>query len=270
MTDFFDEITHFLGLFDDDPQCEEIKVDGEECCVSVFCSNLDEDLYSDDEFEQSEFRPHLEKRLDDEHHHRESDNLEILQVTSSSVQVQFPAITGGNLMYIEEKLYAKDSNDDLPWENAIILEGNEIFTLTGLKPSTAYRLRWQAPNKQFPDLMVSTKTQDEKKPKAIVTSFDFHSVTIAFDHFAPQGYQHGYFAMYKPAQGGRWTTVQQSPEDHASTSSDLPSITINGLLPRTKYMASVAIYSDYESRSHGKSTGIIEFETASKSLCFDF
>jgi len=54
----------------------------------------------------------------------------------------------------------------------------------------------------------------------------------------------------------RWSTVDQS-----AGQSDLPSITIAGLKPKTKYVARVAIYSDYQSRSHGKSTGIIEFET---------
>jgi hypothetical protein len=41
-------------------------------------------------------------------------------------QVQFPGITGGNLMYIEERLFKGDGHDSLghsstPWENAIIL-----------------------------------------------------------------------------------------------------------------------------------------------------
>ena len=41
--------------------------------------------------------------------------------------------------------------------NALSLqEGNEIFTLTGLKAKTTYRLRWQAPDKQYPDLVVET------------------------------------------------------------------------------------------------------------------
>ena len=96
-------------------------------------------------------------------------------MTSTSVQVQFPGITGGNLMYIEERLFRQfpengrnggaenggghgnGNGAEVPWENAIILEGNEIFTLTGLKPSTPYRLRWQAPDKQYEDVMVSTK-----------------------------------------------------------------------------------------------------------------
>ena len=64
-------------------------------------------------------------------------------------------------MYVEDRLFKGDGHDPFghsstPWENAIILEGNEIFTLTGLKAKTTYRLRWQAPNKQYPDLVVET------------------------------------------------------------------------------------------------------------------
>ena len=44
-------------------------------------------------------------------------------------QVQFPDISGGNLMYVMSELVDRK---DIPWENAIILEGNEIFTLTGI------------------------------------------------------------------------------------------------------------------------------------------
>ena len=40
------------------------------------------------------------------------------------------------------------------WENAILVEGNEIFTLTDLSPDTAYTLRWKAPDRQYPDVEV--------------------------------------------------------------------------------------------------------------------
>ena len=79
-------------------------------------------------------------------------NINLLQITSSSIQVQFPDITGGNLMYIETRLFGRK---DPPWENAILVEGNEIFTLTGLKPDTSYTLRWKSPDKQYPDIQVS-------------------------------------------------------------------------------------------------------------------
>ena len=69
-------------------------------------------------------------------------------------------------MYVEEKLFRKKKEhqhvgDDLqhvvPWENSIILEGNKIFTLTGLRPSTEYRLRWLAPDRKYADVMVNTR-----------------------------------------------------------------------------------------------------------------
>ena len=146
-------------------------------------------------------------------------NIEFLQITPTTVQVQFPGITGGNLMYVEARLYRPPPRES-PWQNAIILEGNKIFTLTGLRAGTRYRLRWQAPDRQYPDVEVSTQGEREtltnqthftsivrnsisqitlalnkKPPKAIVTGKTFDSVTLSFDHFAPDDYQHGYVAM---------------------------------------------------------------------------
>ena len=66
-------------------------------------------------------------------------------------------------MYVEEKLFRKKMDRGVadshvvPWENSIILEGNKIFTLTGLRASTEYRLRWLAPDRQYPDTMVTTR-----------------------------------------------------------------------------------------------------------------
>ena len=73
--------------------------------------------------------------------HVKSSNLQFLQITPTTVQVQFPDITGGNLKYVQERIFvnAQGQGKDVPWENAIILEGNEIFTLTGLEPRTNYR-----------------------------------------------------------------------------------------------------------------------------------
>jgi len=50
----------------------------------------------------------------------------ILQITPTTIQVQFPGTTGGNLMYLEERLFKGDGHDSsghttTPWENAIIL-----------------------------------------------------------------------------------------------------------------------------------------------------
>jgi hypothetical protein len=37
----------------------------------------------------------------------------------------------------------------------------------------------------------------EKPPKVIVTGKTFDSVTLSFDHFAPEDYHHGYIAMVR-------------------------------------------------------------------------
>ncbi len=64
-------------------------------------------------------------------------------------------------MYLESRLYRPPPRD-APWENALILEGNKIFTLTGLRAGTQYRLRWQAPDRQYPDVTVSTHGEKTK------------------------------------------------------------------------------------------------------------
>ena len=67
-------------------------------------------------------------------------------------------------MYVEEHMYregSKQHSHSTPWENALILEGNKIFTLTGLRAGTKYRLRWQAPDKHYPDVMVTTQGEDQ-------------------------------------------------------------------------------------------------------------
>ena len=72
-------------------------------------------------------------------------------------------------MYVEEKLFRKkgqqqqqhDMQHVVPWENSIILEGNKIFTLTGLRPSAEYRLRWLAPDRQYADVMVTTRGESK-------------------------------------------------------------------------------------------------------------
>ena len=38
----------------------------------------------------------------------------------------------------------------------------------------------------------------EKPPKVIVTRKSFDSVTLSFDHFAPEDYRHGYVALVSP------------------------------------------------------------------------
>ena len=104
-----------------------------------------------------------------------------------------------------------------------------------------YRLRWQAPNAQYPDIQVSTQPLSNKKaPKVIVTETTFNSFTLSFDHFAPEGYKHEYVAFHKPVLDTRW-----SSEEESVSNKDLPTITITDLKPNTKYEARIAIYDDY-------------------------
>ena len=136
-------------------------------------------------------------------------------------------------MYVEDRLYF---NREVPWENAIILKGNKIFTLTGLNAGTKYRLRWQAPDAQYPDVEVATQPQSSRRtnPKVVVTKVNFDSFTLSFDHFAPEDYNHGYVALYKAIKNNRW----QSQEGSLNTK-DLPSITIKNLEPNTGYEARI-------------------------------
>lgn len=83
----------------------------------------------------------------------EDTNIKLLQITPNSIQVQLPDNNGGNLAYIESKHLV--GRRDPAWENAILVKGSEIFTLTGLKPDTSYTLRWKTPDRQYPDVKVS-------------------------------------------------------------------------------------------------------------------
>ena len=115
---------------------------GDECCVLWVCR----------EEEEAEVRDIIEV-TDISTESGERENIKLLQITPTSIQVQFPDITGGNLMYIEAEKLATGRKDP-PWENAILVEGNEIFTLTGLRPDTSYTLRWKAPDRQYADVKV--------------------------------------------------------------------------------------------------------------------
>ena len=71
--------------------------------------------------------------------------------------------------------------------------------------------------------------------------------------------------QYKEKDGGRWHSKEQvKPSALSGADFDLPSITISGLNPNTEYLARIAIYNDYESRSLGRSTGEIDFTTHRK------
>jgi hypothetical protein len=111
--------------------------------------------------------------------------------------------------------------------------------------------------------------QEEKLPKVIVTQTNFNSATFSFDHFAPDDYMHGYVAMYKMVDGGRWQTREQDSTERAQNF-DLPSVTIANLRPDTSYMARIAVYDDYSLRSLGKSTAVLEFKTECKTTNINY
>ena len=43
----------------------------------------------------------------------------------------------------------------------------------------------------------SVPEHDKKQPKVIITAKTFDSVTLSFDHFAPEDYTHGYVAIVR-------------------------------------------------------------------------
>ncbi|XP_040573010.1 uncharacterized protein sas isoform X2 [Lepeophtheirus salmonis] len=292
-------ILHKKGTFKDDPYCHESMdhPDADECCVIALCEAVVEEenethdpFYDNDDHsilveeprfiddslivtETSSASPVVVVEKGDEKEttqvsEGEEINLEFLQITSMTIQVKFPGISGGNLMYVEDHLYKGETRnkahggvgETTPWKNAIILEGNKIFTLTGLEPGTLYRLRWQAPDKQYPDLKVSTHEYSEKLPKIIVTRNDFKSATLSFDHYAPVDYNHGYVARYRLKSDSPDSWMMKNIE-LSSVGEDLPTVTLDGLLPESKYVAKVSIYADYPSREFGISTGEVEFKT---------
>ena len=103
------------------------------------------------------------------------------------------------------------------------------------------RLRWQAPNAQYPDKTVTTQPlSNRKSPKVIVTQSTFDSFTLSFDHFAPEDYSHEYVALFKPVSSSRWISQEEEVPKQ-----DLPSIKITNLRPNTKYEARIG-------RSFGK------------------
>ena len=184
------------------------------------------------------------------------ENIQLLQITATSIQVQFPDITGGNLMYVETALAGRK---EPPWENAILVEGNEIFTLTGLRADTSYTLRWKAPDRQYPDLRVSTgPSRTAQKPKIIMTAHTFNSAQLSFDQFRPSGYSSGYVVSWRVAgeEAASWQTAEKQP------TGDTPTVSLGGLLPGTQYEAKISIYEDYTNQVLGRSTELIRFSTA--------
>ena len=69
------------------------------------------------------------------------------------------------------------------------------------------------------------------------------------------------------SNGGKWLSREQGASELANNF-DIPSITLTDLKPDTAFMVRIAIYKDYENRSLGKSTSVIEFTTDRKSRNF--
>ena len=134
---------NFTGFLASDPLCEERPAPEHknECCVLVVCATAEEPEKSDERIRPdkslSGIRPQTGSASQENTGTRNNPNIRFLQITPNSVQLQFPGITGGNLMYVEDRLF---NLKEVPWENTIILEGNKIFTLRDLKSATKYRL----------------------------------------------------------------------------------------------------------------------------------
>ena len=136
---------NFTGFLASDPLCEERPAPEHknECCVLVVCATAEESEQSDERIRPdkslSGIRPQTAGSGSQENTGSTgtNPNIQFLQITPTTVQLQFPGITGGNLMYVEDRLF---NLREVPWENTIILEGNKIFTLRDLKPGTNYRL----------------------------------------------------------------------------------------------------------------------------------
>ena len=129
-----------------DPLCEERPAPEHqnECCVLVVCATSEEPNHKKEDIIDDLFQDEtisgpdkiISGQIDKTETGNGNQNIRFLQITSSTVQLQFPGITGGNLMYVEDRLF---NLREVPWENTIILEGNKIFTLRDLKPGTKYR-----------------------------------------------------------------------------------------------------------------------------------
>ena len=126
-------------------------------------------------------------------------------------------------------------------ENSILFFSSTFhFECTNFQQQLTYyvsdsRLRWQAPNAQYPDKTVTTQPlSNRKSPKVIVTQSTFDSFTLSFDHFAPGDYSHEYVALFKPVSSSRWISQEEEVPKQ-----DLPSIKITNLRPNTKYEARI-------------------------------
>ena len=94
-------------------------------------------------------------------------SLRVLGRSSSSIKLQFPDSQGGVLMYVESQLAQRS---DPPWESLVILQGNDVVSLTGLRTETSYRLRWRTQSKVFADVQVETMARFSYEVVASSTS----------------------------------------------------------------------------------------------------
>ena len=167
-------------------QCiEKSHPSGDECCVLWVCKDPCEniscnenskcdintgDCVCEEGFTRSDFGGACIEIVRTTLSPADGSNINLLQITPTSIQVQLPDNNGGNLAYIETRLFGRK---DPGWENAILVKGSEIFTLTGLKPDTSYTLRWKTPDRQYPDVQVCWMMHD------------WEDVLLDF-HFRPQ------------------------------------------------------------------------------------
>ena len=63
---------------------------------------------------------------------------------------------------------------------------------------------------------------NEKQPKMIITRKSFDSVTLSFDHFAPDGYPHGYVAMVRSAPINHWALCKLAEINELCASRTFP------------------------------------------------
>ena len=105
-------------------------------------------------------------------------SLRVIGRTPNSIKLQFPDSRGGVLMYV---VTSSARTQDPPWEVLVILPGNDVVSLTNLKTSTSYTLRWRTDTKVFSDVKVSTMDRLNFEIVANKTSPSLASSTSSFE-----------------------------------------------------------------------------------------
>ena len=108
-------------------------------------------------------------------------SLKVLGRSPTSVRLKLPESGGGVLMYVES-LLARGS--DPPWESLLILEDNDLVTLTGLRPATQYRLRWRTHGRVFSDVRVNTLREGSLEMVTTTTTKPIFTTTVLSQHSA--------------------------------------------------------------------------------------